>query len=70
MPPDAGRPEANEEREVEETCTPKSEAGGTSATRTLSSRELLAGRSVLRIEHDGEYYTLRVTKNNRLILTK
>lgn len=41
-----------------------------SSIRTISSRDLLGERGLLRIEHDGECYTLRLTRNNRLILTK
>lgn len=37
---------------------------------TRSAQELLGERGILRIEHEGEVYTLRVTRNNRLILTK
>lgn len=38
--------------------------------RTVAARELLGPRGLLRIEHQGELYTLRLTRNNRLILTK
>jgi hemin uptake protein HemP len=37
---------------------------------TRSAQELLGERGILRIEHEGELYTLRITRNNRLILTK
>jgi hemin uptake protein HemP len=37
---------------------------------TLSARHLFGASRVLRIEHDGEVYTLRLTRNNKLILTK
>jgi len=55
-----------------------SEAGGASApsrgaageVRTVVARELLGTRGLLRIEHEGETYLLRLTRNNRLILTK
>ncbi|MCL4684890.1 hemin uptake protein HemP [Myxococcota bacterium] len=40
------------------------------SVQTMSSRDLLGERGLLRIEHDGEFYTLRVTRNRRLILTK
>ena len=47
------------------------------ATRTVTIRsdrltvaELLADRRLLRIEHNDEEYVLRLTKNNKLILTK
>jgi hemin uptake protein HemP len=36
----------------------------------VAARELLGPRGILRIEHEGELYTLRLTRNNRLILTK
>jgi hemin uptake protein HemP len=36
----------------------------------VSSRDLLGGEALLRIEHNGEIYTLRITRNGRLILTK
>ena len=40
------------------------------AIPVVRSSDLVGERGVLRIEHDGESYTLRVTRNNRLILTK
>jgi hemin uptake protein HemP len=40
------------------------------AIPTRTAQELLGERGVLRIEHEGELYTLRITRNNRLILTK
>ncbi|HEY8492674.1 MAG TPA: hemin uptake protein HemP [Myxococcota bacterium] len=46
------------------------ERSASSTVQTISSRDLLGERGVLRIEHDGEFYTLRITRNNRLILTK
>jgi hemin uptake protein HemP len=53
----------------EEACAPETQDESV-AIRTISSRDLLGGRAVLRIEHEGEFYTLRLTRNNRLILTK
>jgi hemin uptake protein HemP len=44
--------------------------GADAEIRTIGARELLGARGILRIEHEGELYTLRVTRNNRLILTK
>jgi hemin uptake protein HemP len=38
--------------------------------RTVASAELLGEAGLLRIEHDGEIYSLRRTRNGRLILTK
>lgn len=42
----------------------------TSVETPLSSAVLLAGRSTLVIEHLGAHYTLRATRNGKLILTK
>ncbi|MBU1665801.1 MAG: hemin uptake protein HemP [Gammaproteobacteria bacterium] len=36
----------------------------------VSATVLLRGQPVLRIEHGGERYQLRLTKNGKLILTK
>ena len=36
----------------------------------VSSKELLGERKLLIIEHNGDRYTLRITSNNKLILTK
>ncbi|HEU4429523.1 MAG TPA: hemin uptake protein HemP [Myxococcota bacterium] len=38
--------------------------------RQISSQELLGPERLLHIEHNGEIYTLRLTRNDRLILTK
>ena len=38
--------------------------------RTVSAAELLGRAGVVRIEHQGELYTLRRTRLGRLILTK
>ena len=38
--------------------------------RTVRARDLLGAERILRIEHDGQVYTLRITRNERLILTK
>jgi hemin uptake protein HemP len=49
-------------------------AGGAEAPRgeirTVDARELLGERGILRIDHGGEIYVLRLTRNDRLILTK
>jgi hemin uptake protein HemP len=36
----------------------------------IQSRDLLQGSNLLLIEHGGDRYYLRMTRNNRLILTK
>ena len=38
--------------------------------RTLSSHTLLNGQPEVLIDHDGEIYSLRHTRNGKLILTK
>lgn len=38
--------------------------------RTVSSGVLFGKRKTLVIEHEGEFYTLRITANRKLILTK
>lgn len=40
------------------------------ARRTLASEALLNGQREVLIEHDGEIYSLRHTRNGKLILTK
>ena len=41
-----------------------------SSLPTLHSNHLFALTKEIRIQHDGEEYRLRLTRNNRLILTK
>ncbi len=61
----------------DETMTPP-ETGGQDrqakpepvAVATVCATELLGGSRVLQIRHRGEIYTLRITRNDRLILTK
>jgi len=54
------------------TSTGHSASGGhaEAGKGSVSSRELLGGKRRLGIEHNGELYTLRITSNNKLILTK
>ncbi len=40
------------------------------AAESVSSKDLLGDRKQLIIEHNGDRYTLRITSNNKLILTK
>lgn len=42
----------------------------TAARRRLASSELLGGGNEMHIEHNGEIYTLRQTRQGKLILTK
>jgi hemin uptake protein HemP len=45
-------------------------ADGNVANQPLTSRVLFGGRKEIVIVHDGEEYRLRITRNNKLILTK
>jgi len=45
-------------------------ADGSFANQSLSSKALFGGRKEIVILHDGEEYRLRITRNNKLILTK
>ncbi len=38
--------------------------------RRITSEEILAGATCVEIEHAGQLYLLRVTRENKLILTK
>lgn len=38
--------------------------------RVIESKELLGKLTHIRIRHEGEVYVLRITKSNKLILTK
>lgn len=46
------------------------EFGRTTSPLQIDSQTLFAGRRELIIEHQGERYQLRVTRQNKLILTK
>lgn len=41
-----------------------------SKVRTILSAELLKGNKEVRIDHEGEIYRLRLTRNQKLILQK
>jgi hemin uptake protein HemP len=45
-------------------------ADGNFANQPLASRALFGERKEIVILHDGEEYRLRITRNNKLILTK
>jgi hemin uptake protein HemP len=47
--------------------TPRTPATG---LRTLDSRDLLQGQSLVLIRHQGETYRLQTTRQGKLILTK
>lgn len=59
-----------EEEAVQTTIDPATPGGKTHGLRTVRARDLLGSERVLRIEHEGQVYTLRITRNDRLILTK
>jgi len=46
------------------TCEPRA------ATLRLTSRELFCGGTKLVIDHEGTRYTLQLTRQNKLLLTK
>jgi hemin uptake protein HemP len=49
---------------------PARSAPADTAVRTVAAAEILGASGMLRIDLDGEIYTLRLTRNHRLILTK
>jgi hemin uptake protein HemP len=59
-----------EESEMQTTVEVESSLRAVLRTRTVSARDLLGPDRILRIEHEGQLYTLRITRNERLILTK
>lgn len=46
------------------------DAGKAGVPPVIPVSALLEGRPYVRLEHRGEYYLLRVTRNGKLILTK
>jgi hemin uptake protein HemP len=48
----------------------RSAVAATSAVRRISSQSLLEGERELVIQHQGNEYHLRLTRNDKLILTK
>lgn len=48
----------------------KSEPPRTAPPRPLSEKELFRGRQAVEIDFRGERYRLRITRNDKLILTK
>jgi len=49
---------------------PSRASSSAAAVRTVEATSLLGPSGLLRIDLDGELYTLRLTRNHRLILTK
>jgi hemin uptake protein HemP len=71
--PGAGTPATDEPGERAMNRRPVTTSAGADATkpvRRVRASDVLGPRGMLLIEHEGEVYTLRLTRNNRLILTK
>lgn len=72
----SGKPSGSGEGKMESTTgaeptfSSESRAVEAVAVQHVSALALLGARGILRIEHRGELYTLRITRNDRLILTK
>jgi hemin uptake protein HemP len=49
---------------------PKPIAGSNAHRPRFDSKDLLCGASAVEIDHAGQRYLLRVTRENKLILTK
>ena len=50
--------------------TKRAREGASPGARTLDAGELFAGGDTLQIDHRGALYKLRITRNDRMILTK
>lgn len=55
---------------LDHTASPRAQAQADEAFNVLPSETLLRGARALVIEHDGDRYVLRITRNGKLILTK
>lgn len=55
---------------TELTAPPPQPAAPPSPPPRIDSRQLLGGAQSIEIEHAGQRYLLRVTRENKLILTK
>ena len=53
-----------------ESPKPATQEAAPVAARQMSSEQLLGNRGELKIEHNGELYSLRRTRQGKLILTK
>ncbi|NTV72184.1 MAG: hemin uptake protein HemP [Azonexaceae bacterium] len=51
-------------------AAPEKAPDKTELRRRIHSEHLLCGESTIEIEHAGQCYLLRVTRENKLILTK
>ena len=66
----ADHDEALDEPHIEPRPKASSGSDTLTASQTLSTALLLAGRSAVTIEHQGVHYVLRATRSGKLILTK
>ena len=53
-----------------QTPTPQPNGNAPAAIPRIDSHQLLQGAKTLEIDHAGQRYLLRVTRENKLILTK
>jgi hemin uptake protein HemP len=51
-------------------ATPPAPAPQSADRHCIDSKTLLKGATALEIEHSGQRYVLRITRENKLILTK
>lgn len=68
--PPTGGQGASDVTNRSETTGPGASAEVGKGVRRVRASDVLGPRGIVQIEHEGEIYTLRVTRNNRLILTK
>ncbi len=68
----AGRSSGELRTQVSRSSTPvlRTQPGAANAVDTVPLKRLTAGRKELKIAHAGETYLLRITRANKLILTK
>jgi len=61
---------SSEMQSVQRRTSNEGGTGPVGPVQTVKAADLLGPSRLLRIELDGEIYTLRLTRNHRLILTK
>jgi hemin uptake protein HemP len=64
------RDSREEDEDVNLAIDPEAASARTEQQRLVRARDLVGGDKILRIEHQWQIYTLRITRNDRLILTK
>ncbi len=55
---------------MQPSAPPPSEKAANASTPRISSQSLFKGQSMVEIEHAGQCYQLRITRENKLLLTK